>query len=117
MIENFSYVYECQLYVNNKVSVRLIHPDDVCGLIKKLDIFKVAVRNRVANVSLHIRPIYNNQFDLFNYFTMVDRFYSSLVDLTNNYSNLSPEFKDLFSEDFLVELRQKVFNVSLLNKI
>lgn len=117
MIENFSFVYECELHVNNKVSVRVIHPDDVCGLVKKMDIFKVAVRNRVANVSLLIRPIYNYQFDLFSYFVMVDHFYSSLVELTNNYSSLSPEFKEEFSEDFLVELRQKVFNVSLFNKI
>lgn len=117
MIENFTYVYECELHVNNKVSKRFIHPDDVCGLVKKMDIFKTAVRNRVANVSLHIRPVYNYQFDLFIIFVMIDRFYSSLVELTNNYNNLSPEFKEVFSEDYLVDLRQKVFNVSLLNKI
>lgn len=116
-MRTFYYYYECRLIIGSREIKRIVHPDDVCGLIKVLDNYKIFVEKQTVLPLLEIRPKYDIQFDLFNCFTMIDNLYDALCAVTNNYSILTPEFQEMFSEEFLVELRNKVFKVSLLNKI
>lgn len=117
LVDRFSFYYDTTISYGDRTRYQRIHPDDLGAMFKLLNAFKFYVIKRIGPVTLNINAVFDTSFSIFKSFDMVEKFYDVLVELTSHYSDLPSDFKNEFPESALIELRQKVFNLTLNSKI
>lgn len=115
--DSFSFYYNTTLSYGDRTRFQRLHPDDLGAMFKLLNAFKFYVTKRIGPVTLNVNVVFDTSFSIFKSFDMVEKFYDVLVELTSHYSDLPSDFKNEFPEAALIELRQKVFNLTLNCKL